>query len=88
MQEHDVLPPPAPREPSSVARRVVVAVVGSTIILFGVAMLVLPGPGVLTIGVGLALLATEFVWAARLLKRMKDKGGELAKKAGIGKKTG
>lgn len=50
-------------------RRVIVAVVGTTIVLIGVALLVLPGPGLVVISLGLALLATEFVWARALLKK-------------------
>lgn len=37
-------------------------------------MLVTPGPGWLTIGLGLAVLAAEFVWARRLLDRLKEQG--------------
>lgn len=54
------------------ARRLVVAVVGGTILLGGVAMLVLPGPAFLVIPLGLAILATEFVWARWLLSRVKE----------------
>ena len=54
------------------AKRVIVAVVGGTVLLIGVALLVLPGPAVVVIPLGLAILATEFVWARRLLKRMKQ----------------
>lgn len=46
---------------------------GIGLILLGLALLVLPGPGILTIAAGLALLATEFVWAANLLAWMKVK---------------
>jgi uncharacterized protein (TIGR02611 family) len=53
------------------ARRLVVAVVGFTVLLIGLAMIVLPGPAVVVIPVGLAILATEFVWARNLLKRVK-----------------
>ncbi|MBI4012391.1 MAG: PGPGW domain-containing protein [Candidatus Rokubacteria bacterium] len=53
------------------ARRVVVAVVGGTILLAGVAMLMLPGPAFIVIPLGLAILATEFVWARWLLSRIK-----------------
>ena len=49
-------------------RRAVVAVIGFTVLLIGVAMVVLPGPAVLVIPLGLAILATEFVWAKRLLE--------------------
>jgi tellurite resistance protein TerC len=43
------------------------------VLLIGIAMIVLPGPAILVIPLGLAILATEFVWARRLLKRLKDK---------------
>jgi tellurite resistance protein TerC len=52
-------------------RRVVVAVAGLTAIGIGVAMLVLPGPGIVVIAVGLAVLSTEFVWAQRWLARVR-----------------
>lgn len=55
------------------AKRVAKIVIGFTILLLGAAMLVLPGPGVVTIIVGLAILGTEFVWARRLYKRF-EKG--------------
>jgi uncharacterized protein (TIGR02611 family) len=44
-------------------RRVVVGVVGIIVVLIGIAMLVLPGPGLLMIPLGLAILGTEFYWA-------------------------
>lgn len=51
------------------ARRLVVAVVGGTILLAGVATLLLPGPAFIVISLGLAILATEFAWARWLLSR-------------------
>ena len=62
----DLLPRPV--------RLVAVAVVGGTVVLTGVAMLVLPGPGILAILAGLALLATEFAWARRWLDRARAAG--------------
>ena len=59
------------------ARRVVVIVVGFTVLLFGLALIVLPGPAVLVIPIGLAILATEFVWARQLLRRMKAEAERL-----------
>lgn len=50
-------------------RRGVVTVVGFTVLSVGIAMMVLPGPAVVVIPLGLAILATEFVWARRLLDR-------------------
>ena len=52
-------------------RKLVVAIFGGTLLLMGIAMIVLPGPAVLVIPAGLAILATEFLWARRALKRCK-----------------
>lgn len=52
-------------------RRVVVAIVGSTILLIGVVMIALPGPSILVIPFGLAILATEFLWARKVLEELK-----------------
>lgn len=52
-------------------RRVAIAVIGGTVLLIGGAMIILPGPAVIVIPVGLAILATEFVWARRLLERIR-----------------
>jgi uncharacterized protein (TIGR02611 family) len=54
------------------ARRVVIGVVGFTVLLIGVALLVLPGPAFLVIPAGLAILAIEFAWARRWLQRIKQ----------------
>ena len=54
------------------ARRVVVAIVGTTVLLFGIALLVLPGPAFIVIPVGLAILATEFAWARRWLEIVRE----------------
>ena len=54
-------------------RRLIVGVVGFTILLIGIALLVLPGPAFIVIPIGLGILATEFVWARRLLKKVKQK---------------
>ena len=49
---------------------------GSTLLVAGTAMLVLPGPGILTIAAGLSLLAKEVPWAQRLRRRLGgDAGG-------------
>jgi len=53
------------------ARRLIVLVVGATIFMAGLAMVVLPGPAVVVIPLGLAVLGTEFIWARRLLRRVK-----------------
>jgi len=53
------------------ARRIVIAVVGTTILVLGVVMLVTPGPGVVVIAAGLGILALEFAWAKRWLAEVK-----------------
>lgn len=50
---------------------------GFTLLLIGAVMLFTPGPGWLTIFLGLTLLAAEFVWARRLMDRMKHQGNRL-----------
>jgi uncharacterized protein (TIGR02611 family) len=55
-------------------RRLVIFVIGITVLLLGIVMLVAPGPGLLTIALGLGILATEFLWARRLLKRFRQVG--------------
>jgi uncharacterized protein (TIGR02611 family) len=62
------------RSPNVIVRqayRLIVLVVGLTIVAAGIAMFVLPGPGILVVIAGLAVLATEFVWARLLLQRAK-----------------
>jgi len=49
----------------------IVLVVGVTVVAVGVAMIVLPGPAVVVIPAGLAILASEFVWARRILDRVR-----------------
>jgi uncharacterized protein (TIGR02611 family) len=58
-------------------KRIVKIIVGFTLLALGVLMLVLPGPGWLTIVVGLAMLAGEFIWAKRLLDRVKAGAGRV-----------
>jgi tellurite resistance protein TerC len=53
------------------ARRVAIGLIGGTIVLVGVIMLVTPGPALLVIPVGLAILAIEFAWARYWLHRLK-----------------
>jgi len=52
-------------------RKLAIAVVGGSVVLVGIAMLVLPGPAILVIPLGLAILATEFLWARRWLKHLR-----------------
>jgi len=54
-------------------RRVVMIVAGFTILVAGIAMVVLPGPAVVVIPIGLAILAIEFIWARKLLGMLKER---------------
>ena len=54
-------------------KRLIVAVIGFTVLLIGAVMIVLPGPAFIVIPVGVGILATEFVWARSLLKKVKAK---------------
>jgi uncharacterized protein (TIGR02611 family) len=56
------------------AKRYVKIVFGFTVMALGVVMIVTPGPGWLVILFGLGILAAEFVWARRLLDRLKKEG--------------
>ena len=67
-------------------KRLIVSIVGGTILLIGIALIVLPGPAFIVIPAGLAILATEFVWAGNLLKKVKDKAIQTKNK--ILKKSG
>jgi tellurite resistance protein TerC len=55
-------------------RRAFRIVAGFTLLLAGAVMIVTPGPGWLVIFLGLSLLAAEFIWARRLMDRMKRQG--------------
>ena len=55
-----------------VAKRIVVAVIGGTVTLIGIALIVLPGPAFVVIPVGLSILATQFLWAKRFLEKARQ----------------
>jgi len=59
------------------AKRIAVLFIGSTVLVVGVALLLLPGPAFVVIPIGLTILATEFVWARRILKRLKTEAQNL-----------
>jgi uncharacterized protein (TIGR02611 family) len=60
------------------ARRIAIAVVGGTVLLLGVAMIVLPGPAIVVIPTGLAILSLEFAWARRWLRKVRARTGDIA----------
>jgi putative transmembrane protein PGPGW len=53
-------------------RRLIVGVVGGTVLLIGFALIFLPGPAIVVIPVGLAILATEFAWARRYVQKARE----------------
>lgn len=55
------------------ARRIVIIAVGSTVLLTGIVMLVFPGPAVIVIPVGLAILGLEFAWARTWLRHIRER---------------
>lgn len=54
-------------------KRVIIFVIGGTVLLFGIVLIFIPGPAIIVIPIGLAILATEFIWARKLLHRVKEK---------------
>jgi tellurite resistance protein TerC len=53
---------------------------GGTVLLIGIAMIILPGPAVLVIPVGLGILATEYAWARACKDKLEEKWAALRKK--------
>lgn len=60
------------------SKRVAITIVGFVLVLGGMVLLVLPGPGMLVIIAGLAVLGTEYMWARRMLDMAKRKAKETA----------
>lgn len=60
------------------ARQIIIFVLGMSVVLVGIAMLVLPGPAMIVIPAGLAILATEFIWAKRWLNYLKQRALQVA----------
>lgn len=58
------------------ARKIAVAIIGFTVVIIGIALLVLPGPAFIVIPAGLAILALEFAWARRWLKTIKARAAD------------
>lgn len=52
-------------------KKIVVGVIGTTVLILGIVLIVLPGPAVVVIPLGLAILASEFAWARRVIRRGK-----------------
>jgi uncharacterized protein (TIGR02611 family) len=62
-----------------VAKRIAIGIVGGSVLLVGIAMIVLPGPAFVVIPAGLAILGLEFAWARIWLKKAKAKAEEMAR---------
>jgi tellurite resistance protein TerC len=62
------------------AWRLIIFVVGMTVLLIGIALIVLPGPAFAVIPIGLAILATEFAWARRWLRFIRESAEKGAEK--------
>ena len=63
------------------SKRVAITVVGGAVLLAGLAMLALPGPGFIVIVIGFAILGTEYAWAAAALERTKRTAEKASKAA-------
>jgi uncharacterized protein (TIGR02611 family) len=62
-------------KPYRIVRKVVIGVFGVSVLLVGAAMIFLPGPAIVVIPAGLAILATEFAWAKSVLRKLKERVG-------------
>lgn len=54
------------------ARRIVIGIVGGTVVLIGIVMFVTPGPALVVIPIGLAILSLEFAWAKHWLHKIRE----------------
>jgi len=59
------------------ARRIAVALVGGTVLAIGIALIVLPGPALVVIPIGLAILGAEFAWARAWLRKARERSNHL-----------
>ena len=65
------------------ARRCVIAIVGGTVVLIGILMIVFPGPAIVVIPAGLAILSLEFAWAKHWLHRVKSTSNQMMSSASV-----
>jgi hypothetical protein len=64
------------------SKRIAVSVVGGVLVLVGLVMLVVPGPGIVVMAIGFVVLGTEYAWATAALERTKrvaQKAGDVAR---------
>ena len=62
-------------------KKLVIFFIGMTIVLIGCILFFTPGPAIVVIPIGLAILATEFIWAKKLLQKFKEKTSSFSKSA-------
>jgi tellurite resistance protein TerC len=62
------------------AKRIAIGILGAAVILTGLAMIVLPGPALLVIPAGLAILGIEYAWARRWLQRLRRESERIAER--------
>lgn len=61
-------------------RKILVGLIGGTVLLIGIVMIVLPGPAILIIPFGLGILATEYAWARHYKEKLEAKWAKIRKK--------
>ena len=54
-------------------RRLVIGLVGMVVLVTGLVLIVVPGPAIIVIPLGLAILSLEFAWAGFLLRKLKER---------------
>lgn len=64
----------------SILRTAMIAVSGGVLVLAGIAMLVLPGPGWATIALGVGVWSKRFAWAARFFRRLREQFDRLVER--------
>ena len=68
-----------PEKKFSWGRRIWRSIIGFTVLGIGIVLIVLPGPAIVVIPIGLAILATEYAWARRYLSKLKEGGEKLGR---------
>ncbi len=69
------------------ARRIVVGVIGGSVLLIGVAMVVLPGPAIIVVPLGLGILGLEFAWARIWLRKLRATATNVVNRVRGGRKV-
>jgi tellurite resistance protein TerC len=69
---------------TAAVKKIVIGIVGGTVLLIGLALLVLPGPGLPLIAAGIAILATEFLWAKHVFRKVKVYAAKIRRRLPFG----